>query len=88
MFSYENAGKKIQVVAKVVMWLQTALFALIGIGVMIGKGEAVMAGSTPAPTGVAAIISGIAIIIIGAIVAWVYSLLIYGFGKIVEKSEQ
>lgn len=69
---YRNIGKKIKEVAK--------LQALVGILASI------MIGILYAITSI--LISGILIIVIGSILSWVSSFVLYGFGELVDNSQK
>lgn len=71
---FENIGGKIKVVAKVECWL--GIFSSISIGVnLISTEEEFL------------VFTGILVMIVGAITAWLGSFLIYGFGQLVENSD-
>lgn len=73
MFSFDNIGRKIKGWAK-------AIFALEAIAALIG-GLALMS------TDEDAVAIGLLIAILGPIVAWISSWLLYGYGQLIENSD-
>lgn len=70
---FNNIGKKIQTLAKVVTVLGMILSVIIGIcsGVIAG--------------GAAGAISAIVVIAVGCLASWIGSFVLYGFGEIIER---
>ena len=71
---FNNIGHKIQVLAKVLCW--------IGIICWVITGLALMAGSSSMTYRLNVV--GILTIIVGVLVSWIGSFLLYGFGQLVE----
>ena len=71
---FDNIGSKIKALAKVVCWIGIIGSIIAGI-VMI------------ATMGTAGILSGFLTIILGALLSWVSSFVLYGFGEMVENSD-
>ena len=72
---YKNIGKKIKGLA-VATFIITAVASFIGaIGLLLGESEELL-------------IWGIVLMIMGPVLAWVSSWLIYGFGELIEKTTE
>ena len=69
---YENIGSKIKGLAKAIFYIQAILSVFFGIGAM-AEGDDMM-------------LTGVLLMILGPIVAWVSSWLIYGFGELIDKT--
>ncbi len=90
---FSNPGKKIMTVAKVLFWIGAVLSALYcamivlvsvaGFQGLNGSGLTVPAASTP----VAGIVAAVLTLVIGVAGSWIASLILYGFGKMIENSE-
>lgn len=68
---FDNIGRKIRMLAKVLMWIGIIAFAIYGI-VMFTEEK---------------VLAGFLIIVIGALYSWVSSFVLYGFGQLVENSD-
>lgn len=85
-FMFNNIGHKIQVLAKVLCWIGIICWVITGLALMAGgssmtyrlNGEFVRANSG------AGVVAGIMTIIVGVLVSWIGSFLLYGFGQLVE----
>lgn len=83
---FNNIGHKIQVLAKVLCWIGIICWVITGLVLMAGgssmtyrlNGEFVRANSG------AGVVAGIMTIIVGVLVSWIGSFLLYGFGQLVE----
>jgi len=75
---FDNVGGKIKSLAKVFCWL--------GIFVSIIVGIAMILISMNSYNGEIFSLIGVVIIILGSILSWIGSLLIYGFGELVQNS--
>lgn len=83
---FNNIGHKIQVLAKVLCWIGIICWVITGLALMAGgssmtyrlNGEFVRANSG------AGVVAGIMTIIVGVLVSWIGSFLLYGFGQLVE----
>lgn len=71
---FDNIGNKIKSLAKVMCWI-CILASVIAAFVVI------------AATGETGLIPGIAIAVIGSLLSWVGSFVLYGFGEMVENSD-
>lgn len=76
---YKNIGKKIKAVAKVFAWIGIILFVLIGL-IMAG-----VAGVMEGEPGL--IVAGIIVAVVGALVSWISSFMVYGFGQLIDNSD-
>lgn len=73
---YSNIGKKIKVLAKVLAWIGIAASVISGLGMMIASSRA----------GDAMAFIGFLTMILGSLLSWVSSFVLYGFGELVENS--
>lgn len=74
---FNNIGKKIQTVAKVIAYIGIALSLLIGVAFVIygiKENEKYF-------------YDGIALLIVGPLTSWLSSLTMFGFGKLIEDTE-
>ena len=69
---FDNIGGKIIALAKLVCWLDIIVFLVIGIIVISNRDSVFL---------------GIMIIVVGALLSWVGSFLLYGFGQLIENSD-
>ena len=75
---FKNMGGKIKGWTKFVCWMGIIISILAGIGMAIAG---VQAGDEAA-----AIVSGIAVAVVGFLISWIGSFVAYGFGEMVENS--
>ena len=83
---FNNIGHKIQKLAKAFWWIGIVFWTITGLALMAGgssvtyrlNGEFVRANSG------AGVVAGILTIIVGVLVSWIGSFLLYGFGQLVE----
>lgn len=83
---FNNIGHKIQVLAKVLCWIGIICWVITGFALMAGSssmtyrlnGEFVRANSG------AGVVAGILTIVVGVLVSWIGSLVLYAFGQLVE----
>lgn len=81
---FNNIGKKIKTLSKVIAWIGIIASLLYGITVIvIGSATAKISGTIGA-----SIISGVLIIIIGCLGSWIGSFLFYGFGELIDKTTE
>ena len=94
---FRNIGRKIKVFAKVVCWIGIVCSILTGLLVMIaGLAASDFAVRLPEQAGQlqvhvsagAAIFTGILIIVIGSLVSWIGSFMTYGFGQLIDNTEE
>ena len=86
---FTNIGHKLMAVAKFLFWIGAILSIIVGI-IIMASGTVVVNpvnvgfdyGAEPQRTN--AIIPGILIIVVGILGSWIGSLVLYGFGKLVE----
>lgn len=76
---YNNIGFKIKFTAKVLFWVLIAAFAISGF-------RDILDGILYYNTSVA--VGGFVFMLIGPAFAWVGSILIYGFGQLIENTAQ
>ena len=80
-FLFSNVGKKIKTVAVVFCWIGIiaavlAGLAMIGVGLLMSDLE----------DKIAMILGGIGVALVGSVMSWLGSLVIYGFGELVDNS--
>lgn len=86
---FNNIGKKIKTLAKVVCWLGIiggiiSGLSLIAVGAA-GSGITVNSnGSTSFVSGMALVVAGIILLVLLPLLAWVSSFMLYGFGEMVD----
>ena len=86
---FNNIGKKIKTLAKVVCWIGIiggiiSGLSLIAVGAA-GSGITVSSnGSTSFVGGMALIIAGVILLVLLPLLAWVSSFMLYGFGDMVD----
>ena len=74
---FNNIGHKIQVLAKVLCWIGIICWVITGLALMAG-------GSSMTYRLNGEFVAGIMTIIVGVLVSWIGSFLLYGFGQLVE----
>ena len=72
---FDNIGSKIKTLAKVICWIGILISVISGIVVIAST------GSTGVPV-------GILVIVLGALLSWIGSFVLYGFGQLIENSEE
>lgn len=70
---FDNIGSKVKTLAKVLCWIGI-IASIIGGLIILGTSRGVAAG----------VISGLAVIILGSILSWAGSFVLYAFGDAVE----
>lgn len=76
---FNNSGKKLKSLAKFIFWLAIILNILIFIGIYLGAVEEIGSGSP------IAFVLFIALgVVIGMLVGWLSSIILYAFGELVE----
>lgn len=71
---FQNIGRKIKLVVKFFCWVGIIASIILGIVIMNGRSE--FAG-----------IMGAVVAIVGSLFSWLGSILIYGFGQLIENSD-
>ncbi len=93
---FNNIGKKIKTLAKILCWVGIVCSVLTGIAIIVSGGNATLAvnnGYSPLTmessyTTVPSAVIGIVVIILGSLAAWIGSFFAYGFGQLIENSDQ
>lgn len=80
---FENIGGKIKGLAKFICWVGIVICVIAGIIMFIQAGEAYYSADRTV-----LIITGLAIIIVGSLMSWIGSFLLYGFGELVDNSSK
>ena len=83
---FNNIGHKIKTLAKILCWIGIVLSFIIGIAIMAsGNGSLTINGNY---ANVSPVVIGIFYIIIGCLVSWVGSFFAYGFGQLIENTDE
>lgn len=92
---FKNIGRKIKTLAKVVCWLGIIFSVLLGVMIMLGSASAAQfvtqyeqSGTQIAISSGASIVLGIIVIVVGVLASWIGSFMTYGFGQLIENSEE
>ncbi len=83
---FKNIGKKIKVLAKVLCWIGIVLSVISGIAVMASGNNTVSLNGSYAV--VSPVITGLIVIVIGCLMSWIGSFFAYGFGQLIENSDE
>ena len=83
---FDNIGRKIKTLAKILCWVGIAFSVIAGIAIMSSGNGSLTINGTPAAVSPAVI--GIIYMIIGCLVSWIGSFFAYGFGQLIENSEE
>ena len=78
---FNNIGSKIMKLAKVICWLGIIASVISGI-------VTIVAGSGSRYTAGAGVLSGILIIVVGSLFSWIGSFFTYGFGQLIENTDE
>ena len=81
---WSNIGNKIKVLAKVICWIGIVLSVIAGIAVLAGTSTVQAYGYTYGTGG--GVLTGILVIVLGALGSWIGSLTLYGFGELVDRA--
>jgi hypothetical protein len=73
MFNFNNIGKKIKTMAKIIFYLLSVLFLFYGILLIIKTDNDIL---------------GLLWLILGPIISWISSFVLYGFGQLVDNSDK
>lgn len=82
---FSNIGGKIKGLAKFICWLGIILSVIIGIILILGARSG--NGAYGYPDG-GAVVAGIFVIVLGSIMSWIGSFVLYGFGELVDNSSK
>ena len=76
---FENIGKKIKTLAKVLCWIGIVLSVISGVAAIIAaNGQA---------NGGAIVLGGVLTIVLGVLLSWIGSFFTYGFGQLIENTD-
>lgn len=81
---FKNMGKKIKVLAQVLMWIGFAMWCIAGL-VMIANGVMMLEWG---PRGIVMIVVGLIMIGLGFLFSWIGSFITYGFGQIIDNTDK
>ena len=81
---FKNMGKKIKVLAQVMMWIGFSLWCIAGL-VMIANGVMMLEWG---PQGIVMIVVGLIMIGLGFLFSWIGSFITYGFGQIIDNTDK
>ena len=77
---FNNPGKKLKSLAKVIFWLSIIIYTLAAVGAYLNEVEINSAsGST-----IGLIIVAVLWVLIGLLIGWLSSILVYAFGELIE----
>ena len=83
---FDNIGGKIKTLAKVLCWIGIVLSVIFGIAIMAsGSGRLTINGNY---TSVSSIVIGLIYMVFGCLISWLGSFFAYGFGQLIENSEE
>jgi len=88
MFSFKNVGRKIMMLAKIMMWVGIIFSLLFGLGVALAGQVTINGEVFGTGVGPASIILGIIIAFVGMVCSWLSNLVLYGFGTVVDNTKQ
>ena len=77
----KHVGRKIKTLANVIMWIQIILFSLGGIAMIV------MSASRGGSQTALGILIGIGIIVVGVLIAWISSWMLYGYGQLIDSTQ-
>ena len=78
---FNNIGRKIKVLAKVLCWIGIVLSILAGAGFLVAYFK--MSGYIHDPQ---FLVAAICCFVFGPLLAWLNNMLLYGFGELVDKT--
>lgn len=78
---FKNIGKKIKILALVLFWIQVAAYAITGLVFIIEGVDSRYSGEE-------FIFSGLLIMLLGPLVAWIGSFFTYGLGELIDKTAE
>ena len=76
---FNNPGKKLKSLAKFIFWLSIILYTLAAVGAYLNEVEINSPGST-----IGLIIVAVLGVLIGLLIGWLSSILVYAFGELIE----
>lgn len=87
---FNNIGRKIKTLAKVIAWMGIALSVLSGLGTMI---EIVILANADTVLSyivflILGLVGGTIVAVVGGFLAWISVFILYGFGQLVENSDK
>ncbi len=82
---YNNIGNKICSLAKIVAWIGIIVSCLIGIITMVAG---IGIGMYSRSSGIGSVLAGILIAGIGSLSSWIGSMVLYGFGHLIIKTDE
>ncbi|MDL2319144.1 hypothetical protein LJC74_08765 [Eubacteriales bacterium OttesenSCG-928-A19] len=88
---HRNIGGKIKTFANVIMWIGIIASVVIGIAVMYGGTRMINSysnGYYHSGGSGQAILAGIVIIVIGILISWIGSFSLYGYGELIESTQE
>ena len=86
---FNNIGKKIKVLAKVICWIGIISGVIAGACFIIeGAAGSGSAFGIHSDTGIAFIAIGVAMLILLPLLSWIGSFTLYGFGELIDSTQQ
>lgn len=84
---FNNIGKKIKKVAELVTTIGIIIFVIIGIAIMaVGLYGAIE--NDDASSGVVYVLVGISVAVIGSLISWLMSFILYGYGELIDETSR
>ena len=85
---FDDVGKKIKIVASVICWIGIIISCMLGILLIYTDGQLHINNYTfYTYTRTELIIEGFVLMAVGSIISWIVSIMIYGFGELVDNSK-
>lgn len=82
---FNNIGVKIKGLAKFIFWVLAILSVIGGLIIIIGG---ISSSSSNSENVIISILIGLAVIVVGIIMAWLQNFLLYGFGELVDSNQK
>lgn len=78
---FNNIGRKIKVLASIIAWIGIIASIIVGVNFIVQSTDDIFADIP-----YTLITLGIGIMIVGSLLSWLSSFLLYGFGELIENS--
>ena len=83
---FNNIGSKIKTLAKILCWIGIIFSVISGIAIMAAGNSTITINGSYASVSPA--LTGILVIVFGCLVSWISSFFAYGFGQLIENSDE
>ena len=81
---FDNIGGKIKKLAKVLCWIGIIFSVILGVLMMVSGGSYSRYGYSSSGGGV---LAGLLTIVLGSLLSWIGSFFTYGFGQLIENTD-